>query len=75
MMRCVHAGYGSGDNNHAIITPVMAVGTSSGTIYLQNVSTLQVSTSSPASVGLPLMSGDQNWAILRASGLHFALNT
>lgn len=39
---CMCAGYGSGDNNNqAIITPVMAVGTSSGTIYLQNVSTLQ----------------------------------
>jgi hypothetical protein len=38
------AGYGSGDSNaQAIIMPVMAVGTSSGTIYLQNVSTLQAS--------------------------------
>ena len=46
MMWPMHAGYGSGDNNHAIITPVMAVGTSSGTIYLQNVSTLQASISS-----------------------------
>lgn len=46
------AGYGSGDNNsQAIITPVMAVGTSSGTIYLQNVSTLQASTS-PTSISM-----------------------
>ena len=52
MMRCVHAGYGSGDNSHAIITPVMAVGTSSGTIYLQNVSTLQASNSSPSTAPL-----------------------
>ena len=38
------AGYGSGNSNaQAIIMPVMAVGTSSGTIYLQNVSTLQAS--------------------------------
>ena len=71
----MHAGYGSGDNNHAIITPVMAVGTSSGTIYLQNVSTLQASNSSSVSMGLPLMSEEQNWAILKASGLHFGLNT
>ena len=52
MMRCVHAGYGSGDNNHAVITPVMAVGTSSGTIYLQDVSTLQASNSSPSTAPL-----------------------
>ena len=37
------AGYGAGENNsQAIITPVMAVGTSAGVIYLISVSTLQV---------------------------------
>ncbi|BDA49478.1 hypothetical protein COCOBI_14-0960 [Coccomyxa sp. Obi] len=36
-------GYGAGENNsQAIITPVMAVGTSAGVIYLISVSTLQV---------------------------------
>ncbi len=37
------AGYGAGDNNsQAIITPVIAVGTSAGVVYLISVSTLQV---------------------------------
>ena len=47
------AGYGSGDSNaQAIIMPVMAVGTSSGTIYLQNVSTLQASSRRLLACGL-----------------------
>ena len=41
---CVHfAGYGAGDSNsQAIITPVLAIGTGAGAIYLVSVSTFQV---------------------------------